>query len=133
MPPSGSHQPPANIGVRTERVGRPRMHDPSVTEKFAFMVFDGPASETIVLERRNIAIELRIALWPVQRTADVEHDLRVRVQSGKGIPVGVSPATQSCARCVDHHRDTIVRPNPERLENKYPSPVLRACTAITSL
>jgi hypothetical protein len=102
VPPSGPCQPPANLGVWAERVSRPRGHDPGVAEKFALRSFNGPAAKAVLVERGNVAVELRIAPLPVERTPGVEHYLRVRVQSGKCMPVGVFPATEPCARRLDH-------------------------------
>jgi hypothetical protein len=95
MAPSASHEAPADLMVRPERMGRGKpWHDTGVPQKDAFAVLDGPAGGAMVSVRRNIPIELGVAGPAIDGAALIGHDLAVGMHLGERPTMILAPVSK---------------------------------------
>src|SRR5712691_8035049 len=96
--PGVPHEPPADVEMGTERMAFVRGHDPRIAQELATPILNGPTTETLPIECRHVAVELRVAHRPADRPTEVEHHLGVHVHCREPLPVGLLPTTKACAR-----------------------------------
>src|SRR5258708_4420737 len=94
--------------MRSKRVMWPRRHDAGIAEQSSVGIFQRPAAEAVIFERRHIAIELGVACGTIQGAAKSGRDRGRAVGGGKGGRVGFPPVPERQPIRTDLHRCSLV-------------------------
>src|SRR5262249_44662567 len=95
--------PPADLGVRCERVVGPCGIDACVAEEFAIIAsLDGPAAEPRLLEALAIALESHIAFIACLRFGIVDHYVRIGAHPCEIVAILLAPRPKDQSLGLDH-------------------------------